>query len=283
MESFDLYVFSFRLFSFDLSSLAARFLIIAELLLGLGLMSGFWRKTVNWCCAIMLGGFSLFLAWRWALGDQASCHCFGDVLDMNPWQSLLKNAGLAALLAVGWKAPGKDWLDSRLWKSIVTAAACIAVTLAVFLFWTPGFWWRIVGHRSENLVEEKWEPFRDEYGLDKGREVVLFLSPLCEHCQHCISKVSTVIDRHSLPEDRFHLVFMTVTDQPEDMEKLIPYFFEQAPTADRGLDRHIITYDLFLPMTDGMMPLVCLFEDGRLAAEYSYNTLDEKALVDFLR
>jgi len=66
------------------------------------------------------------------------------------------------------------------------------------------------------------------------------------------------------------------------MEKLIPYFYEQAGIDDLGLDTHIITFDLFIPMTDGMMPLVCLFEDGTLIHEYSYSTLDEVSLVDFL-
>lgn len=283
IESFDLYIFSFQFFSFDLASLAARFLIIAELLLGLGLMSGFWRRTVNWCCVAMLGALSAFLVWRWALGDNQSCHCFGDVLDMNPWQSLLKNAALALILAIAWKAPSKDWLQSRLWRSLITAAVSIAATLVVFLFWTPGIYWRLLDHHTNSLVEEKWQPYQQDFALGQGREAVLFVSPICEHCQHCVSKVNTIVNRHDLDGSRIHLVFMTVTDDLADMDTLIPYYFEQAGIEDPGFSQNIITYDNFLPMTDGKMPLVCLFEDGTLTAEYSYSTLDEKAFVEFLR
>lgn len=283
VESFDLYIFSFQLFSFDLSSLFARLLIICELLLGLGLMSGFWRRTVNWCCVAMLGVFSAILVWRWAIGDTGSCHCFGDVLDMNPWQSLLKNAGFSVLLALGWKAPKKDWLPSRMWRGIITAAVSILVTLTVFLVWTPGIWWRWMGHHSTDLVEEQWQPYSEEYGYNEGRQVVLFLSPLCEHCQHCISKVSTIISRHDLPKDRIHSVFMILASNPEENPLLLPYFYEKAGIEDPGLDTHHISVDDFIPMTDGSMPLICLFEDGVLVTEYSYNTLDEKAFVEFLK
>ena len=291
MESFELYIFSFQLFDFDLCSLAARVLVACELLLGLGLVSGIWRRAVNWCSAAMLGGFSAFLLWRILLGDKGSCHCFGDLLDMSPWQSLLKNAVLAVLLALGWKSPLRDAADlvssrfPRIKASVCRIAATAVVAIASFtvVFATnpPSIYFRMV-RGGNDLSVERWRPFSDEYGLSEGREVVLFMSPLCEHCQHCAAKVSTILERHDLDTSRMHIVFTTVTDQPEDMEKLIPYFYRQAGIKPLGLDTHVITYDLFIPMTDGSMPLVCLFEDGSLVKEYSYSTLSESALVDFL-
>jgi len=291
MEGFELYIFSFQLFSFDICSLVARLLVACELLLGLGLISGLWRRTVNWLCAAMLGGFSIFLLWRVALGDEGSCHCFGDVLDMNPVQSLVKNAVMGVLLAIGWTAPKRDAAEllasffskvrvpvCRIVATIVVSAAVLTV---VFAAYPPSFYFRAV-NRGHDLSVEKWRPFSDEYGISEGREVVLFLSPLCEHCQHCAAKMKTILDRHDLDTSKMHIVFTTVTDRPEDMEKLIPYFYEQAGIDELGLDTHIITFDLFIPMTDGTMPLVCLFEDAELVKEYSYNTLDESALVDFI-
>jgi len=315
MEGFELYLFSFRLFNFDLCSLLARILVACELLLGLGLISGIDRRLVNWLCAAMLGGFSVFLLWRLALGDQESCHCFGDILDMNPWQSLLKNAALGALLAVAWKAPARDAADllsnlvtslrrralrssadsvtpsaavsdvHHLRPAVVRLVATIVVAVATFavVFATnpPSFYFRMVKHDT-NLSAQEWRPFSDEFGLSEGKQVVLFLSPLCEHCQHCAAKMQTIIERHDLDSSRIHMVFMTVTDKIEDMDTLIPYFFDQAGMDDPGYDRHIITYDLFIPMTDGMMPLVCLFDSASLVREYTYSTLDESALVSFL-
>lgn len=291
MESFELYVFSFQLFSFDLCSLAARVLVAFELLLGLGLMSGIWRRTINWLCAATLGAFSLFLVWRMLLGDENSCHCFGDVLDMNPWQSLLKNAVLAVLLALGWKSPEHDlayvlcsWFrklregSCRIALAIVLAIASFSVVFAVC---PPSFYYRLVNH-GQNLSEELWIDYSDELGYSDGRQVVLFFSPLCEHCQHCAAKVNTIMERHELDLSRIHVVFMDLYDDPTVMDKAIPYFYEQAGIDELPLDSHKIGYEEMIPMTDGVLPLVCLFEDGKLVREYSYSTLDETHLVSFL-
>ena len=37
----------------------------------------------------------------------------------------------------------------------------------------------------------------------------------------------------------------------------------------------------FLPLTDGAMPIVALFEDGELVKEYDYISIDEKEMASF--
>lgn len=293
MESFELYVFSFQLFSFDLCSFAARLLVACELVLGLGLISGIWRRTMNRLCAAMLGGFSLFLAWRMLLGDNSSCHCFGDVLDMNPWQSLVKNAVLAILLSLGWNAPERDlaqlmcsWFPKFRIRAcrIITAFMLAAASFtAVFALCPPSFYHRWTSH-SQYLSVEQWGAYSDEYGYSEGKHIVLFFSPLCEHCQHCAAKVNTILERHpDLDLSRIHVVFMDLYDDPGTMDRAIPYFYEQAGIEELPLDSHRISYEDMIPMTDGVIPLVCLFDDGKLVREYSYNTLDESAFADFVR
>lgn len=291
MESFELYVFSFGFLGFDLCSLLSRILVSSELIIGIGLISGIWRRAVNWTCAAMLGVFSIFLLWRWALGDNQSCHCFGDVLEMNPWQSLLKNLVIGALLAFGWDAPKRDMvtvlkekfpaLRDALCRAVVAATVSLASFSVVFATNPASLYFRIFS-RSNSFSEQLWKPVSDEFSLSDGRQAVMFLSPLCEHCQHCASKVSTILLRHDLDLSRLHVVFMTVTDNEADMDVLIPAFYEKAGIKPFDVDTHILGYERFIPMTDGIMPLVCLFEDASLLKEYSYSTLDEKAFVEFL-
>ncbi|MBQ0044598.1 MAG: DoxX family protein [Bacteroidales bacterium] len=292
MESFELYVFSFQLFSFDLCSFAARLLVACELVLGLGLISGIWRRTINWLCAATLGGFSLFLMWRIILGDDSSCHCFGDVLDMNPWQSLLKNAVLALLLFLGWKAPEHDIADffcsrfpkfrTSVCRILIACLLSAASFTAVFAICPPSFYHRWTS-RTQNLSQELWQPFSDDFGYSEGNHIVLFFSPLCEHCQHCAAKVNSILARHDLDHSRIHVVFMDLYDDPSIMDRAIPYFYEQAGIDELPFDSHKISYEDMIPMTDGVIPLVCLFADGRLVEEYSYSTLDESVFSDFVR
>ena len=105
VNDFELYIFSFGFASFDLCTLVARLVIIGELILGLGLVSGWWHNFVNSVTALLLVGFSGFLIWRMAVGDEGSCHCFGNLVEMNPTQSLVKNVVALAALAFAWSAP----------------------------------------------------------------------------------------------------------------------------------------------------------------------------------
>lgn len=283
MEGFDLYLFSFGLLSFDLCSLLGRVLIICELLLGLGLLSGLWRRFVNISTAAMLLGLSAFLLWRLLLGDRESCHCFGPLLDLNPGQSLVKNLLLALMLAISWKAPGFAFLNSRP-RLMPVLAALIGLALAsmVFALRPPSLWYRLGAKNKGELVENLWAPNAEELGLDQGRQLLVFLSPLCEHCQHCISKLTTIVSRHGLDTENIHLVFMVVAQNEEENPLLLPYFFEQAGVGDPHYDTVHLPAAEFISITNGVMPLVCLFEDGELLAEYGYNNLDENALAAFL-
>jgi len=287
MESFELYIFSFGLFSFDLCSVAARFLICSELLLGLGLVSGLWRKTVNYLCALMLGGFSIFLVWRLAVGDEGSCHCFGDVLDMNPWQSLIKNAVFAALLAGGWnyKLPAfMDKVSKKIWL-LVTILLSVACFATVFIVNPPDMVVRWRTGSSDYLVMDKWEQYAEEADVvdDGDHRVVLFLSPYCEHCQHCAAKLTRMIERHDLYTGDFFIVFMYPYDEEgHDMAPLEEAFFEGAGVEDLGIPRLYLSYLEFIPLTRGLQPLVCLFDGTTKVAEYDGLTLDENFLVEFL-
>ena len=89
MEGFELYIFSFSFAPFDVCSVVARLVVIAEFILGLFLFLRIFIKPVNLVTAVSLAGFSVFLLWRVISGDAESCHCMGDLVEMNPVQSLL--------------------------------------------------------------------------------------------------------------------------------------------------------------------------------------------------
>lgn len=281
MESFDLYIFSFGIFPFDLCSVAARLAVIAELLLGLGLVSCLWRRTVNWCTTVLLTLFSAFLVWRLAVGDSDSCHCFGEIVDMSPGQSLVKNALFALLLGLSWKAEGWNWLKNKSLRLGLTLAVSAAVCVTVFAVRPASIWYKSRGSGS-SLVTSLWEPVAASHHLDEGRQLVMFLSPLCEHCVHAMDKFDSMAKRHEIDSSRVHLVFMILAAKPEENPVLIDRFFENAVGGDPGLDWMELAPGDFIPITDGNMPLVCLFEDGKLLHEYGYSDMDERQLASFL-
>ena len=273
LESFELYIFSFGYAGFDLCSIAARLIIIAEFLLGIFLAFNILPRLTRWLTGLSLAGFSIFLLWRAFIGDVESCHCMGDMVDMNPMQSLIKNIILALLLAYVWKDHGRMILKHQIPVACITSAAIIIV---VFLAFPPDFYYR-GSSESHDLSEEAFRPVADSLGLSTGKRAVCFYSGSCEHCKHCVSKMAGIISRHSLPKDSVFVLFMQTH---ENQDSVATSFFTE---NGEGL---VLPYDYlhpveFIPLTNGSMPLVVLFEDGELVKEYDYLSINEKELAAF--
>lgn len=275
MEDFELYIYSFGFAGFDLCSFAARLIIIAEFLLGLSLVLNIFFKQSRWLTAASLAGFSAFLIWRAALGDTESCHCMGNLADMNPVQSLIKNLILAVLLAYAWNSEGRVWRRQGL-VAVLSAVASVGI---LFSMTPPDLFYRIGDRTSEDLSPEKFRPVADSLGLSSGRRIVCFYSAGCEHCRHCASKMSGIISRHSLPADSISVLFMqTHTNQ----DSVATAFFKEHGGGLELPYSYLHPYS-FLPLTNGAMPLVVLLEDGEIIREYDYLSIDEKAISDYFR
>ena len=107
MDRFEIYVYSYHFFSLNFSFLAARAAIILELVLGIGLISNSLHKVYWWGSMAMLTGYSLLLIYAFVNGRTDSCHCFGDYLQLDPKQSLLKNGVLMVLFLLIYRM--KEW------------------------------------------------------------------------------------------------------------------------------------------------------------------------------
>ena len=272
MESFELYIFSFGFATFDICSLVARSVVIMEFLLGSFLVFNLLHRFMKWITAAFLAIFSIFLLWRLMAGDTESCHCMGDIVDMNPNQSLIKNAVLAIMLAFSWNT------DSRVFnRQNLIAFLIAAVTAAtVFLVCPPDFYYRNTSE-SNDLSQEAFRPVADSLDLSEGRRIICFYSATCEHCRHCASKMAGIIRRHDIPLDSVSVLFMQ-THVAQD--SVVTAFY-----AEHGDGLVLPYHDLhpfdFIPLTNGSMPLVTLFMDGTLVKEYDYLSLDEKELASF--
>lgn len=272
MESFELYIFSFGFATFDICSLVARSVVIMEFLLGSFLVFNLLHRFMKWITAAFLAVFSIFLLWRLMAGDTESCHCMGDVVDMNPTQSLIKNAVLAVLLAVSWKTDRLVYKRQNLIAFLIAAVT----TVVVFLVWPPDFYYRNTSE-SNDLSQEAFRPVADSLGFSRGRRVICFYSATCEHCRHCASKMAGIIRRHDIPLDSVSVLFMQ-THVAQD--SVVTAFY-----AEHGDGLVLPYHDLhpfdFIPLTNGSMPLVTLFMDGNLVKEYDYLSIDEKELASF--
>ena len=133
MDKFEIYIYSYHFFSLNFSFLVARAAIIVELVLGIGLLANCFHKLMWWGSMAMLMGYTLLLIYAFIIGRTDSCHCFGELLPFNPWQSILKNLVLMGLFALIYKV--KEFHFKRQWLALLVVAALSSV--AVFVVVPP--------------------------------------------------------------------------------------------------------------------------------------------------
>lgn len=272
MDQFEVYVFSYRFFSLNFSFLVARAAIILELILGIGLAFNCFHKLMWWGSVVMLSAYTLLLVYAQMVGRTDSCHCFGDFLPLNPWQSILKNVVLLGLFVLVYKVKDFSFKGQRL----ALAGLVVASTVAVFLVsppdnYTPDY--RPEMNLNEALLTEMIsQPPLDTCHLNEGKQVVCLFSTSCEYCQLAAQKLAVMQRRYVFPSERVTFVFM-------GSEKGVTAFCEQTETAYRS----VLYEDVIglLKVNDGKFPTLAFLDQGALVHEYGLRNMKEKEIKAF--
>jgi hypothetical protein len=74
-------------------------LSLTETLVGACLITRIWRKSVAYIAAILIGFFTFIALTLFIFNPNMDCGCFGEVIHLTHWQTLLKNLILCALAA----------------------------------------------------------------------------------------------------------------------------------------------------------------------------------------
>lgn len=260
IDDFELYIYSYGLLSLNLSYLAARLCIAAELLLGLFIALGWWRRWVNLVAFIVLVLFSLFLGYAAIIGRTDSCQCMGRLVDLNPVQSLLKNAVLI-LMVLGYSKMSVGAIvvpKVRRIRLLVTVLMTVAVTVSVFCISVPDNW--MFGPEESRydraLLEESVaaDGILAEDGLAEGHHLVAFVTRGCPYCRMTREKLGSIARRNHIDSSRYH-------------------YYEPADLPD----------GLFLRITYGQRPFILLLDNGVPVTTYHYRNISERQVADFLK
>lgn len=275
MDRFEIYIYSYHFFSLNFSFLVARAAIILELVLGIGLVSNCFHKLMWWGSVIMLLGYTGLLTYALVLGRTDNCHCFGDFLQFNPWQSIIKNIILLVLFGLTYKVKGWHFKHDR----IALAAAVTACSVAVFLAsppdnYTPNY------DSSSNLQKDLFaealqKPPLDSLQLTEGKKVVGIFSSGCEYCMMTAQKLSLMQQFYGFPEDDVLYVFMGT-------EEGVRNFYQESETTAY---QYIIYNDVvnLLKINNGVFPILVLMDNGKVVHEYGFRNMKEEEVKAFFK
>lgn len=256
IDQFEMYVYSYGLFSLNLTFILVRLCIGVELALGIMLLIGWRRRTVLLAMLAMLLFFSLFLCYAALRGRTDSCQCFGQLADMPPAVSLLKNAVLTLLTLVALRLQRE-----QKWLGVVVSVVGLAVP---FIVSVPDSWMFGASHERYNsaalkeVVSGKWKVESESAASGHpspssshlSPRLLAFVTPGCPYCQMTRQKLDAMAERNQLADGA--IVYI----EPKD-----------------------IGDSLFLAITYGARPLLLLMDGDSVTATYHYRNINERQIV----
>ena len=274
MDKFEIYIYSYHFFSLNFSFLVARAAIILELVLGIGLVSNCFHKLMWWGSVAMLAGYTLLLIYALVIGRTDNCHCFGDFLQFNPWQSIVKNVVLFLLFLLVYRV--REWTPRFRWLGL--GLVVMASVVAVFAISPPDNF--ISSNQSENNLQTDLfdaaldEPPLDSLNLTQGKQVVCFYSTGCNYCQMAAQKLSLMQQFYGFPAENVTYVFM-------GSEEGITRFYEESGSSHY---RDVLYRDVakLLRIINGNFPTIVFLDDGTVVHEYGFRNMKEEEIKAFM-
>lgn len=265
IDHFELYIFSFGLFPLNFCFFLARLCIGAELVLALFTLCGWFPRTMRLATTGLLILFSLFLCYAALIGRDDNCQCFGEMVDLSPAWSLLKNAFLLLLVLLYYRLTSPRPRMRSLW--IALSLLCAAVLLATpFAVSIPDNWY--FGPEQQRYDEAALAKWYNDYsssqaiGQSGNHLIVAFVTPKCPYCKLARQKLDAIVARHHI--DPANLIYIE-------------------PQSDNNTaGAVIIPPRQFLDITYGSRPLVMLLDGPRVVATYHLRNIDENQVADII-
>lgn len=283
MDWFEIYVYSYHFFSLNFSFLVARAAIIVELVLGVGLVINCFHKQMWWGSVLMLLVYTGLLTYAWILGRTDNCHCFGDYLKFNPWQSIIKNVVLLILFALVYHVKSRKFglgllaLFGTAVKVLVMMVVVAVSCIIVFAVSPPDNWTRSY-YPTNELNQELFvgalqQPPLETINLVEGRKVVGIFSSGCEYCMLTAQKLSLMQQFYDFPEEDVFYVFM-------GSEEGVERFFQKSESTHY---QYFIYEDVIslLKINNGVFPIVVLLDNGKIVGEYGFRNMREEEIRTF--
>ena len=113
-------------------------MITLEIIVGVGILLGVWKKFFNWLLLFLIIFFSFLTGYAVLSGKIATCGCFGDCIPLTALQSFIKDLVLFALILLLFF--GVNHIKSFLSSSINFLILSVSMVLVL------GFQWYVLRH-----------------------------------------------------------------------------------------------------------------------------------------
>lgn len=276
IENFEIYIYSFNLLSFPLSGLAARCVIACELLAGVLLIIKVKYKWAWWLTLLMLVGFSFLLVYVILFRDDSNCHCMGDLVQMRPSLSLVKNLVTIALLLFVRKEEDYQFKGRKL----ALALSFVAAIVPPFALFPTDNVYNLFSRADDLDYNEAAfngmmaDSVMQDVHIDDGNYIVAVISSSCRHCKSGCMKMSEIVTHNQIDSSRV-LLFVW-----GDSTSVKQFKTETKTEQFRSVQIDGITA---INVNKGLFPKYLFLKDGSVVKTADNKQLTEKSICDHLK
>ena len=271
IDNFEIYIYSFNIFNYVTTTLLSRLLIFIELIIGISLIFKICFKQIWWLTMLMMVGFTLFLVYAAIFRNDSNCHCFGDLIELNPTQSIFKNIITLALLFIIKNEKSHDY-KPVLKKWLVASTILISMVVSFVLLPMDVIYNRIYSEKENINTAAFYESLNDStyVELQQGRYLINYALAGCKYCRLGAGKVTMMLDRHGISHDKVKF-FIGGSDEA------ISRFIEITGIYD--YEHWKIPAPEFMAITYGQFPLYVFVEDGKVVKAGDFRMVDDKLIM----
>ena len=296
IKEFELYIYSYGIFNYTLCTLFARCLIAFEMCVGLCLALKWWYRLAWWLMQFSLLGFTVFLIVAQLRGD-TNCHCMGDLVELNPLQSMIKNFVIMALLLIVRNQENWNFKFEKIIKPLII----IIVAAVPFIVVPPEVLYNKIYSNDRNIntpifskalsdstFYECYPIIRPNYEYDsttfvtekkplelQGRNVIIFAHSGCKFCNEGTKRMSLFFRENKL--DRNKCKVLIFGPNPP----LSTYEFIKR-TEGFGFEYREIDPLKSIEIIDGQFPTIILMQDDSIVKSFDLWGLEESTIKEFL-
>ena len=283
IDEFEIYIYSFNVLNFLLTSFVSRIIIAGEFILGLFLILKINYKFTWNATMIVLILFTLFLIYVAIFRNDTNCHCFGELVELSPVESIIKNVIAMILLSIDkWTnlKPQSSTLKVqrstfKVQRSKFKAQSLIAIStlLIVFVVSPPDVIYNKIYSEEKEIssyvLQESFDDIvkinfeNDTIVLDstavlETRErnlMIAIVSSGCKYCHLGVKKLSMIMKRKGTDTGNVN-IFIWGSDDG------ILNFIKETDTED--LSYWKINPRQAIEITYGRFPVFIWLEDGEI-------------------
>lgn len=268
-EEFQVFVYSLDLFNLNLSILVSQFIVGLEFSIGLLFLFKIYTRLVSLFSILLIAFFTVFVLYLKFSNLNTDCHCFGSAIQFSANATIVKN--IVLLLAVFYIYFRGIELKTRFKPMLLCFALAIGF-LSTILVHPPDFLYSF-NYKTENYYSTSdLAKFAKKNRLTNQKKVLCFLSTECKYCKLAAKKM-TIISKKSNNKKAVYFVFWSLKNNSNSFYK------ETNSYPFQFVNLNVIE---FLKICNGTMPLIVLYNKGKVEKAFRYKDLDENQILKFL-